>query len=300
MDFNLIDIAITVETRNATALMYLLMQSGRGYSEACRSTCCSWPLRTCAACSQNGDCTYFSLFGQVISKDLEAVRRHQKPPLPFAFSFFPDPENTLLACRLVVIGGAIHALDFLLAGFSELIGNVDTGLHATIKNITTRNSVGDTFALGNGPFIQHPEKLMVLSASDIAISRTLVHTSVAVRLLTPLRIVSDNRQVRNFQFGLFMRSIMRRVSAVSSYYGDADLTSDFKKLAQLSEKIHSNSEHFRFDSMPGGSLKLSGVIGEGCFSGDLSDMLPFLILASYLNAGKGASFGMGSFVVTLL
>lgn len=299
MDFNLIDTVISVESTDATALMYFLMQSGGRYSTACRTICCRWPLRTCDTCSQNVDCIYFRVFSQELSNDPEAVRRHQKPPLPFAFSFFPDSQNCCLDCRLVVVGGAIHSLEFLLQGFEELIGCLEVGLCTRIRAISTRNYMGDVLSLGSTSHIKHPENLMVLSVSDIVKNRSWVHRSVTLQLFSPLRILSDKHQIRTFQFGLFIRSIIRRVTAIACCYGDCDVTADFKKLALLSHETRSVSESFTFSSLPGGSIKLSGIVGEGSFTGEFSDIIPFLILGSYLNVGKGASFGMGSYTLTM-
>lgn len=298
MNFNLIHITISVGTPDPSSLMFLLMNSGGRFSEACREGYCRWPARTCECCSRNCDCVWYSVFGQELSTDPDVIRRHQKPPLPFAFSFQPHVEACLLECRLVVIGRAIQTLEMLLQGFTEILAGLTGRVQGKIVAVATRSNQGDALPLGDGACISHPENLMVLSAADMLEKNDWGNRHVAIRVSSPLRIVMDGRPNRTFDFSLFLRSIIRRVSALSSYYGDCELDCDFRYLSILSENIDSVAKSFTYDHMPGGSRRLAGVVGEGHFSGKLDEVMPFLIIGTYVNVGKGASFGMGHYSLT--
>jgi hypothetical protein len=43
--------------------------------------------------------------------------------------------------------------------------------------------------------------------------------------------------------------------------------------------------------------KLTGIVGYGSYSGDFSQIVPFIIIGSYVHTGKGSSFGMGAYDV---
>jgi CRISPR/Cas system endoribonuclease Cas6 (RAMP superfamily) len=54
-------------------------------------------------------------------------------------------------------------------------------------------------------------------------------------------------------------------------------------------------EHFSYVKVE--NRKLSGIIGHGCFQGNFSQLMPFLVIGSYVHVGKGSSFGMGAYEV---
>jgi hypothetical protein len=47
------------------------------------------------------------------------------------------------------------------------------------------------------------------------------------------------------------------------------------------------------------NMKCSGITGYGTFEGDFSSLLAFLIIGSYVHTGKGSTFGMGAYTLTV-
>lgn len=50
-----------------------------------------------------------------------------------------------------------------------------------------------------------------------------------------------------------------------------------------------------FATTGGGNWKTTGISGHGSFAGDIEELLPFLMLGTYVHAGKNAAFGMGAY-----
>jgi CRISPR-associated endoribonuclease Cas6 len=293
MDFNLVQLAITVRTDDARQLCLSLPLLGNGFAAACRRNLCRWPERTCAACSRQGSCPWDLVFGQRLSPDPSALKRFQKPPLPFAFAFPvpPAPADgvTEIQCGLVVIGLAIPCLDMLLEGFAEILAP----LSAEIVRVGTRDFQGIVHALREGCVINSPESLVVLSSHDLFESRIWTDTTLHIQMLTPLRLFDAGRLVREFDFSRFARSLLRRVSSLAYYYGAYEFNCEYKELSRQADAVVCTDDGFRLTTDR--DRRTVGLMGRGSFLGDFSGLFPFLLAGVYLHTGKGSAFGMGAY-----
>ena len=207
---------------------------------------------------------------------------------------FPSPHDPAggsneFECGLVVIGQAIPCLDMLLEGFSDIL----SPFAAEVLQVATRDYQGNIHPLGDGSGINCPENLVVLSSSDLLENRIWTDSDLHIRLLSPLRLFADGHLCHDFSFSRFARSLLRRISSLAYYYGACELDHDYKELSRQAEAVICTDNHF----IPATdrNRKLSGLTGQGSFRGDFSGLMPFLIAGEYVHAGKGASFGMGSY-----
>lgn len=292
MDFNLVDLVLRIRCDDISTLARYLYSSGGEFAQFCRTVACRWPGRDCRVCSAACDCGWHLVFGQELTTDPEALRRHQKPPLPFSFSF-PVAGSTCvsdeLVCGLVVAGTAIPYLEMLLTGFAAMLKE----LCGQLAGVSSCDYHGMELALGNGSSIAQPGNLVVLSSRGILESRPWGSQSLLIGLRSPLRLVSNGRQQRRFEFSTFARNLLRRVSAMAYYYGQCRMDQDFRALSHLAEQVVCDEYVFTWGRS--GSAAMSGLTGHGRFSGNFTELIPFLVLGSYLHAGKGAAFGFGSF-----
>lgn len=293
--FDLAEIAIRLHVADRGAVSSRFPQLGREYAAACRSTVCRYPERDCQICSKWQQCQWQSVFSQSYAENAVALKRYQKPPLPFAFSL-PAPGESdgasqdLMTFRLVVLGKGINALEMLLDGFRLLI-EAEPFERAGIESISSRNLQGEEQAIcrGDGRFCG--EHLTVLSADWITETTEAGPGRVEVTLLSPLKLISDGKQLSEFSFGQFARTAMRRITSLAYYYCDYEFESDFAALSRQLEQVYCTADRF----VPAGRGRQSGLLGSGLFEGNLAGIMPFLLLCSYLNIGKSASYGMGSF-----
>jgi CRISPR-associated endoribonuclease Cas6 len=293
MNFNLVHIVITVRTDDAFQLSLRLPLLGHEFAAACRNNCCRWPERDCCSCSRQASCSWNLVFGQNLSSDPSALKRFQKPPLPFMFTFpsLHDPADgsTVIECGLVVIGQAIPCLDLLLEGFREIL----LPLAAEVLLVGTRDYQGIVHPLGDGIGINYPENLVVLSINDLSDARVWAESCLHIRLITPLRLFEDGRLLGHFNFSRFARSLLRRVSSLAYYYGAYEFACDYKELSRQADAVICTDNHFVRATER--SRKTAGLMGDGRFRGDFGGLLPFLVAGLYIHAGKGSSFGMGAY-----
>lgn len=251
----------------------------------------------CKNCFPRENCAWHQVFAQELSADPVSLKRHQKPPLPFVFSFhtpeLPDKRATTTENRLVVIGRAINHLSMLLDGFSGLLSNNPCRIKGEIQQISSRDYQGAFIPLGNNEPTKQFDNLVVLSAASLLDLFAVNISCITLRLLSPLKILKDGKQLNGFEFDQFARSLMRRVSSLAHYYADFEFTCDFKALSEHSSDIICMKDDFTRDT----NKKGMGITGQGIFCGDFGELMPFLILGSYFHVGKGAAYGMGCYTI---
>jgi hypothetical protein len=304
MGFNFVNLAITVRANDAVSLKNYLPILGKEFAEACRSLSCRWPDRECDSCSAQDVCNWFFVFGQKLSPDPAALKRHQKPPLPFVFSFswldFPAEAHNDIVIGLIVVGRAIQQLDLLLNGFAALMSSGMSPVSAEITSIECRDYQGavqanahDTGVLRSGYLI--PKNLAIVSTEGLMESRTWTGSNLQIQLLSPLRFFENSRPVVRFEFSRFARSVMRRVSSLAYYYGENEFDCDFKEISRQIEDVICTDDHFIYKGDK--NKRISGITGYGSFLGDFGRLEQFLVIGSYVHAGKGSTFGMGGYKV---
>lgn len=297
MEFNLVDTRIHVQCASPDQVQCIIMQRGSSrYPAACREAVCNFLSRDCLLCSCKTECPYHAIFSQTLAADPVALKRHQKPPLPFAFSF-PDflQYSNRMVIRLIVAGYAINALEMLLQGCISMLKSEK----CSIEKITSCDYHGAETMLGSEQEPLRFRDSLVLLSSDSIVSTNVAHYSesiMSLRIVTPLRLVSNGRLLHSFSFQPFFRSVMRRVSSIAFYYADYEFDCNYREISRAAEEIRCISGTFRFTSQPG--CLVHGITGSGELIGNFEWVLPFLTLGSYFNAGKGASYGSGVTVLT--
>jgi hypothetical protein len=113
-------------------------------------------------------------------------------------------------------------------------------------------------------------------------------------LKAPTRLLYNGSIIHLFDFAAFFRSQMRRCSSLCAYYGSGELDLDFVQLSDLSQNVSVFDNQIRY-SQPHWSKRQNraGLIGTAECSGLVAPMSALLLLGSYFNAGKGATFGFG-------
>lgn len=299
MGFDLARLKISIHTDNPGGLLLWLPSCGKSFSAICKKMACTGSATECRTCCTSTACPWFLLFGQQLAHDPAALRRYQKPPLPFAFSFAVnagDPE--VVECGLVVVGIAINHSNLLANAFAELCLSGHAPVPCTLLSMETLDLQDKSFPLllnpaGSPDF----ENLVVFSSDEITETCGYGSSELTIRLLSPLRLIEGGRQSSRFEFNRFAGSVMRRVSSLAYYYGGHEFNSDFKELSHLAAEAICTDYHFHKGSW--GSSSTSGLCGQGSFLGDFDGLLPFLLLGAFLNVGKGAAYGMGRYEVVV-
>jgi hypothetical protein len=253
----------------------------------------------CGQCLHAVNCSYDSTFAQHLATDATAVKRHQKPSLPFVFQI-PLLEQTAaegeeVQLGLVLIGSAMRFVTEYCTTVLRLFDSgglygLPTGEVLKVESVGCsgfRNSVFDD----NGEFVM--TSLTTMTADDTDALNTLSPYQIGLRIITPMRVMKDRLPLHEFSFSPFVRALLRRVSSLAYYYCGSGLDLDYKHLARLADTIEVEDDRFQWAEWRNDTV--DGITGSGILTGRLSDFHLVLLLGEFFNCGKGASFGFGRY-----
>jgi hypothetical protein len=293
MPFTFIKVAATLNLPHAIHDPYLFLRLRQPFLDGLRRILCKGST-TCERCSNRHECPYHELVGQELAVD-PAVRRHQKPSLPFAFQLPPVGEvfADSVEIGLVLAGRAVnHASAFISALYTLQVDDT------AVVSVHSLDLAGGRLLLPRNPppFL---EGLSLFSESELLLSSSLPPDRIKLKITTPLRLTHDGRVLRRFDVSLFLRTLLRRISSVAAYYGE-EMHADYSDLAARSNSIVCNANELRWVCVSAEREgRYDGILGTCVLEGDLVDFHPFLLLGQEFHLGKGAVFGFGGFQVGL-
>lgn len=297
MEFNFLKLVFTLSLEADIADPYLLFGIRTDFAEDFRRvTGCD--RASCVKCSQATDCPFPQIFSQAMHSDPSAIKRFQKPPLPFVFDLplLPSAPHSGSTCEisLTLVGLAInHVVNFLDAiGF--MFGHEESRW-AEVANVIKIESVdylGNRVIISQNGSMAALDRFFVLSLEGLEKSTNLPSDELRLSFDTPLRILKDGRPLRVLSFTALAMSLIRRMSSIAFYYCFMELDLDYKWLSRQSQEIGISSNAFKWAEWDKG---MSGIIGNGTFMGRMVEFHPFLLLGEYLHAGKGAAYGFGRY-----
>lgn len=297
MDLNLVQIVFDVETENTDAVESFMYQALRRFDVLFRQSCCRFGSKICLECNEQSVCPYQNIFAQELSTDLDIVRRHQKPPLPYAFKIsHMHDKKSCLEISLVVIGNAVNHLYLFDVAVRKMIELIPEKLSGTIPVITGTYCIDYQSGRHELDFSLHGTQNMVVLSSLEIMENTTGSGNVRLILESPLRIISTGFVLHSMDFGAFFRSQLRRCSSLFAYYGDGELDVDYVVLSAAANQVNCLKNGIRF-LQPSWSQRpnCAGLLGIAECEHVVQGILPLLNLGSFINAGKGASFGLGAY-----
>ncbi len=302
MDLNLLHLVFSLTIDGMVTDSFYLFDLSRRFPRAFREVTCG-RTAPCDDCSETTGCRWFPLFGRQLSTNPEAVRRHQKPPLPFVFApplLAPGPRAAAdLEIRLTLVGSAInHAGDFI-RGVKRCYDDVGGGskLLITLDGVSSRGVHDESSWVKTTKRGELTGEFRILAADDISGKPAGDNKELPLIFLTPFRQLREGRLLRTPDASAFLRGLIRRVSSLAAAYGEREPDGDFRLLAELSRDIKLTRNALFFVPATGSSR--GGVQGSVSLSGNLTPFLPYLFLGEYLHAGKGASWGYGQYQLTI-
>ena len=287
MDLNLLKLQLCFETADTDNVLSLVSSASRFESDL-KGRLCSYPGEPCATCQLCRQCSFVALCGRQLSTDPEITRIHQKPGLPYLFSRLQSDSELSAELELLLLGNCINLADELLSVF---------GQHTEQFDLRTVRAIGyqqeDIPLLVGKPLSE--QDLPVLSAKtllDLWSPEFINCKKILIRLTSPLRLLHDGRELRTFLPDLFAKGCLRRLSSLAAYYGEPVQQVQLRQLFSAASDLKLlSSEELQ--------LKQRAVSGSFRLSGDFTELGPILRLAGMFHLGKGASYCMGDFEVTV-
>lgn len=277
-----------------------------------RRICCSTREKDCAACLLKAHCPYAYVFETSPPPDSEVLRRLREVPRPFVIE--PDPSRQrkyapgqALDVGLVLVGKAIDLLPYFIVTFRK-VGNIGIGMGRgkyALERIEAVRAPGGTELV-----YTHEDQMVRMVDGNLgweeAAQRasTLPPDRITVRFLTPARLKSGGRLDAELRFEVFFQRLLERLSSLSYFHCGKALKVDFKGMIERARAVGTVRGDLRwvdwerYSRRQRATMKLGGVIGAITYAGGLGEFLPFLVLGEYVHVGKGATFGLGRYLLS--
>lgn len=302
MEFSFVKLVITLQLHADVTDPLALFALRSGFEAAFREEVgCGRP--DCADCPSASECPYHRTFARPLSTDPAALRRFQKPSLPFVFDIprlSPLPSRgTAVELGLTILGEATQHVSTYVAALRRLFrtGGPRFRVPASIARVESVAGGGIRHCIQAGDGALTLEGMGLLSLEGLEQCAVATPRTLALTFVTPLRLVHEGRPLLRLSFSALARALMRRVSSLAYYYGGVELDYDYKWLARESELVESDTAGLQWvdwgGTSPGG--RACGLLGRASFRGDLTDFQPFLLFGEHVHLGKGAAYGIGAY-----
>ena len=252
---------------------------------------------------------YNYFFGELLPSTSSHRTANRKAPRPYVIDLPPTPtpsllaEGDLLAVGFCLIGRANLVLDAVVSAFDRgaAIGLGATRGHARLLQVAAlwhADPGDDRIVWREGDRFEPPTPRSPLPPPS---PRT-----VRLSLRAPLRLSVDERIVRpeDFTAGVFLMSLVRRLSRLMYFYGSCQLDINFRDLKAKADAVPMSEARLRwarqrrYSGNQGQDYDVSGLIGS--FVLDLAgreELWPYIWLGNWVQAGKGTVFGLGAYEI---
>jgi hypothetical protein len=273
------------------------------FGHALKKTVCVVRNTPCNQCMLKNACAYSVVFETPPPANAEKMRKYTAAPHPFVLQF---PVMALIA-------DSVYSLDVILFGHGQryfpyivhalqTAGRDGIGGHKQVFNLQTIESVNHQ---GIGETIYHNGELKPLQSAVLP-ALPAMSKHIEITFHTPLRIKQDNKNLatRQFNFGAFFGTLLRRISMISYFHTDTPLETDFAALTTKARTVQFTSQQLkwydwtRYSSRQQTEMNMGGLIGSVQLDMQgLEEFWPYLWLGQWTHVGKGTSMGMGAYTI---
>ncbi|MDM8539451.1 CRISPR system precrRNA processing endoribonuclease RAMP protein Cas6 [Desulfococcaceae bacterium HSG9] len=278
------------------------------FGHALKRAVCTFKTQECTACLLKTKCVYSYTFETPPPADTEVLRLYPFAPHPFVLNISGNSNENRkpgspLQFGMTLVGRAIEFLPYFAYGFIQM-GQLGIGKgrgRFDVEQIVAVNDKGENAEIVfEHDHVTPPETIL---SFENACQRSTEYASneITVRFNTPLRVKYRGRLHDNPDFHIMIRNLLRRVSNLLYFHCGQHADFDFKTLIRKAETvkmIHSDirwADQKRYSNRQKKHMLMGGIVGQATYRGDLAEFLPLLVLGSWVNIGKGTSFGLGSY-----
>ncbi len=157
------------------------------------------------------------------------------------------------------------------------------------------------YTAGEGQ-VQQPG-LPIDAAAVRAYAAALPAGQITLRLLTPLRLIEQDRLLKRIALRPLVQRLMRRLDDLSIAYGDGPLGLDFRALLDVAEGVQVVADQTRWVDVVSVSHRqqrrtpIGGLVGSATFAGDLCMLRELLVWGSLVHVGRNCVKGDGWYAI---
>ncbi|MDT8439590.1 MAG: CRISPR system precrRNA processing endoribonuclease RAMP protein Cas6 [Wenzhouxiangellaceae bacterium] len=274
---------------------------------ALKQAVCTTGLPECQPCRLVNVCPYPAIYEARPSLEPHILRRYPQAPGPFVLRASPGGEvreGDTLSIEILMFGRHIADLPLvvraLLLAAQGGIGEARIPLR--LARMMSVDADGARAPISIDELDQHQPSDLPVAAND-APPRAL-----ALEFASPLRLRVQNRylQPADLRFRDLFSSLLRRYSALATFYGAGEPELNFRGLVQRSEAVTLKRVHLawhdlaRHSSRQRKKIPMGGLVGRVALSGEaLAACWPLLWLGQWLHVGKGVNMGLGQYTIHL-
>jgi hypothetical protein len=284
-----------------------------GFGHSFKRIACRQPGEDCRLCAEYDRCAYGYVFETRPPADSEVLRHHDAVPRPFVFKIPADRPLTYntgdaLEFGLLLVGQGISYLPYFVLAFKTL-GDEGIGPDRApfrLRHVWARDPLGPWETLvydGDSDALRNQDHSIGMAEIEAAANQ-LSPDTVALELLTPMRVKVAGAIARELPFQLLIRNIVRRLSSLAYFHCGQRWETDYRALianAGDGRTAHSDLhwvEWERWSSRQQQRIPMSGLVGEVRYTGAIADYRTLLVIGSVIHVGKNTAFGNGQFRIS--
>lgn len=311
-----------------------------GFGYVFKRISCPLKLNSCANCIVANSCPYANVFTNPSEINRKTfLPGNSFTPHPFIFDFYDDEKlkktffkkDEIFEFSFMIVGNAIRFLSYFIFTFVEL-GKQGIGKGRYKYNLETVQS-GDSviYESESGKILQ--ENLEILrykkftenikiynsGTSEDSLKEISLESQpdrkyrIDFKFITPVRIKKDKRYTEFFDFEIFMTNVIRRLYLLTSLFclekDDNSEVTGVKEFLEYSKQVITVFNNLvwydweRYSTRQKISMMLGGLIGKISFCSDgeiINKYFSCLSASKYLHVGKGTTFGLGKFEMSLI
>jgi CRISPR/Cas system endoribonuclease Cas6 (RAMP superfamily) len=272
---------------------------------------------SCIQCMAAADCPYKAIFEPSPPEGAMRLRNLQDIPRPFVLRSRPDPRTVIMPgehfeWEMVLVGNAIKYLPYFIVTIKAL-GESGFGLwyegkraRVDVESVVAVNPLsGHSHRVFDGRtnLADGSNQHIVTGDSIEAHAAGLAGDLLNIEFLSMTRLKYEDSFVRVPVFHVLVRNILRRLSTLSYFYQGKDTDLPFIDLVDAAKMVRDENisvrwqEWHRYSGRSKATMNFSGFVGRMRYSGTLTPFRPLLLYGSIVSVGKGATFGLGHYVV---
>jgi len=227
-------------------------------------------------------------------------------PRPIAVR--PFLESTPNTFGLAFYGQAIQAVPMVVSAIPTM-GRIGVGKRRykfTLQGVRALDPLtgqSQTLLDSSGQIVNKPLDPPD-SISFGRLSAMLAQDTLKMSFLTPTRIVRHGRLSHQPVFRAWFQRLLERIRLISEVYMDEPIWMPFRELLAQADDVRIVQDNTRWHESWSGSRRdgmvkpLGGFVGTVHYEGDLSQLLPFILLGQSLQVGKNTMKGCGWYEIT--
>lgn len=273
------------------------------FGHALKKAVCVVRGTPCSQCLLKNACAYSYVFETPPPANAEKMRKYTAAPHPFVLRFpgMSSASGSTYALDVILFGHGQRYLPYIVHAL-KMAGNDGIGGH---RQIFSLQQIDDMSPEGSDETIYRHGELKPLQPAGLPAIPTMPDR-IEIAFHTPLRIKQDSKNLaaRQFSFGAFFGTLLRRISMISYFHTDTPLETDFAALTAKARTVQFVSRQLewhdwtRYSSRQQTEMNMGGLVGSVHLDmRGLEDFWPYLWLGQWTHAGKGTSMGMGAYTI---